>query len=345
MSLTEEILQNISEYNMAPFDAEINVIEAQMEACVRDIQIASECEKLGIVMEGAIIPSRDGENIFKYILFFIPRVVINLLLKLREWITGQHIPTGDEIKKLEAEEEKKAKAAEDDAMVEATRRAVIDIINGTVAQKVPTSTTRMGVNGGYAIVSNLNIPAVFQTFREFDKYFDDYTSIFERLDSRDNIATDDDVINFEKAISKITTNGISNVYFQKPIPTDGFVELARSIKGKDGKGELQGIMKNIESKMNSLIKKYHEMMENSKKISSYNLDFARQYFNMIKTSHAMFISFSEKVITETNAAIIAISELRPTSEKVMKRYQQSKEIDYEHIEKILKEKGVIANGN
>ena len=341
MSLTEEILQNISEYNMAPFDAEINVIEAQMEACVRDIQIATECEKLGIVMEGAIIPSRDGENIFKYILFFIPRVVINLLLKLREWITGQHIPTGDEIKKQEAEEEKKAKAAEDDAMVEATRRAVIDIINGTVAQKVPTSTTRMGVNGGYAIVSNLNIPAVFQTFREFDKYFNDYTSIFERLDSIDNIATDDDVINFEKTISEITTNGISNVYLQKPIPTDGFVELARSIQGKDGDAELKGITKNIESKMNSLIKKYHEMVANNEKVSSYNLDFARQYFNMIKTSHAIFMSFSKKVITESNAAIIAISELKPTSEKVMKRYQQSKDIDYEHVKKILKEKGVI----
>lgn len=93
MTLTEEILQNISEYNMASFDAEANVIKAHMEACMRDIQIASECENAGIIMEsddwdGHIIPKRNDENIIKYIFLFIPRIIINICKKIHAWWVG-----------------------------------------------------------------------------------------------------------------------------------------------------------------------------------------------------------------------------------------------------------------
>lgn len=92
--LTNEILSDITAFEMASIDAEGSVIRAHMEATMRDIQIHMECQQAGIVMEsddwdGEIVPKRNDENIFIYIFLFIPRLIRNLFRKIKAWWTDK----------------------------------------------------------------------------------------------------------------------------------------------------------------------------------------------------------------------------------------------------------------
>lgn len=91
-NLTNEILENISDYEMEKYISEENLIRAHMDAIMKEYIIYTECEHAGIVMESGdeddeltIIPKRNGENIFKYIFLFIPRLIINIFKKIKAW--------------------------------------------------------------------------------------------------------------------------------------------------------------------------------------------------------------------------------------------------------------------
>ena len=91
-NLTNEILENISDYEIEKYISEENLIRAHMDAIMKEYIIYTECEHAGIVMESGdedneltIIPKRNGENIFKYIFLFIPRLIINIFKKIKAW--------------------------------------------------------------------------------------------------------------------------------------------------------------------------------------------------------------------------------------------------------------------
>jgi hypothetical protein len=343
MTLTDEILENISNYNMASFDAEANVIKAHMEACMRDIQIASECENAGIIMESDIIPERNGENIFKYILFFLPRLVINLMRKLREWITGEHIETEAEAAARAEKEVQAALESGDLHLLDVAREKVASKINKKVLAKFPNATMRVTIikgskdsPGAYDYTSRMNIPKIEETFSIYRRYYEQYTQVFAKLDSETDISVDESITSFEKDLSYVVNIGISNVF----LPYDtafsreelkGLIERLR--KG----GDIFIMTKEIEELMNALIKKYHEMDKNTK-ISNSNMRFATQYMGSIKIAHARFTDFSTRIYDEIMAMESMMKLIAPTSKEIFDELKNLKENDRD-MGKILKERG------
>jgi hypothetical protein len=324
MTLTEEILGNISAYRMESIDAEIDTLEAHMEACLRDAQVRKECEDLGIVMEGDILPERGDENIVKYILLFIPRLVINILRKLREWITGEHIPTAEELKKQQEEEKKKAAEEADAETLLSARKMVADQINASKS-KVYTSSNGylVGTGDGYTYKWAVNITQTKQLYEAYEKYFAEYLEVFNKLFDKNDVDVDEELTNFEKELAiMVSTNNTDGVFSPSPSYTlvdNGSIDSI--INGKNNVLDQMG--KHIESMMNQLIKTYHDM-DQDKKVSNSNMRFAANYMSSIKVIYAKFSAFNSRLGTEIAAAQYALKNIKPVSKAMFDKIAESK---------------------
>lgn len=313
MTLTEEILDNISAYRMESIDAEANVIKAHMEACLRDIQVQKECEDIGIVMEGDIIPERNDENIIKYILLFIPRLVMNLLRKLREWITGEHVPTSEELKKQQDEELKKAAEKADAEVLLEARNEIANKINELKAQKFTGSNGYLiGTSEGYTYKWSVNITNSGELYQAYEKYFAEYLEVFNRLFDKHAVDVDEKLTNFEKELAiMVNSNNAEGVFASSPSYTlvdNGAIDSI--INGKNN--VYDKMAKNIESMMDKLIKTYHDMDRNGK-VSDSNMRFAANYISSIKVVYAKFSAFNTRLGTEIAAAQDALKNIKPVS--------------------------------
>lgn len=194
MTLTEEILQNISEYKMAPFDAEADVIKAHMEACMRDIQIASECENAGIIMEsddwdGNIVPKRNDENIIKYIFLFIPRIIINICKKIHAWWVG-----------LKQKYLEKAEAKYDEALFKDVSDEMLRFCAEINSHLAGGNVTYTGSH--FVYMSRIkDIDGVGKYYKEFEKRFEDYKKTVISISEMPD----------EKQIKKMLTSAMGSV--------------------------------------------------------------------------------------------------------------------------------------
>ena len=308
MSLTDEILKQINDYNMESFDAEINVIKAHMEACMRDITIEKECAKCGIIMEGDIIPQRDGEHILKYILLFLPRLIINILRKFSRWLSGNpEIMTTEELKELSRKREAEIIKARKDVLIDQFRAAVVKAANQDIKKGYPNALCSVFVNkdGVYGCKIGFHLDKVSGRYSDFVNYFDKYVNVFERLNQSEDLVIDDehnqDIIDFEKELSIISTSDnvsdITDEYYSETVD----IKYAKFFKKDCEDGAIASCQKKIDYLMNQLIDMYHNMDKNQS-ISQSNLRFATRYFESIK---AVFNSF-EKFHTSFKTTFEAI---------------------------------------
>ena len=353
MTLTEEILDNISAYKMEFFDAEENVILAHMEATFRDIQIQMECKKCGIVMEGDIIPERDGENIFKYILLFIPRLIINLMRKLREWITGVKEPDPKEIARKT--EEAAAKALED-GYLDHFINWTLSTANQIVHKNHPTTTGKIicdrtkGYEWKYEW--KLIFDNVVNKYMTYCGFFKEYAEMFNKLADKKEIIYDDETANFESELA-LAFNGVEKA----PVVRTGSIETINAEKatkyyGALGSGGLDDLFTEIANGMRELNKKYAEMTENRKKIAESNMAFATNWIGQIRRVYSMFVQFDMNSREEIGAAYDAFQSISLVIDSYMmerkKRYiddekmnEKDAETATENLRNKFKAKGVI----
>lgn len=326
MTLTEEILDNISAYKMETIDAEANVIKAHMEACLRDIRIHEECEELGIVMEGDILPERNGENIFKYLLFFLPRLIINILRKIKEWITGEHIPTPEELKKQQEKEEAETIAKGKADILKKAREVVVKNVNTKLSVKYPSVVcVAKTLNDGYSCMWNIDMEAAKKIYSDYIEYFTKYLDVFTRLNQKSDLAVDGDMIEFDKELARIVNvGGVEGVFSNGPNIEVSLNDVIENRKLWAPNGELNNMGKTIEGLMNNLISLYHEM-DQSSKVSASNMRFANRYYNSIERVYALFSSFNTRLGQSISAAGFAYEEIMSQSKSVFEKMKNDKD--------------------
>ena len=303
MTLTEEILQNISEYKMAPFDAEANVIKAHMEACMRDIQIASECENAGIIMEsddwdGRIVPKRNDENIIKYIFLFIPRIIINICKKIHAWWVG-----------LKQKYIDKAEAEMDEELFKDVSGEMLRFCGEINKHLAGGNVTYTG--SGFVYMSRIkDINGVDATYKMFESRFEDYkktvVSITEMSD--------------EKQIEKMLTSAMESVI---PISEDlvsSNYEYPTLISGvRDNLVALYKVIKeattNIENAMKDIEDQYKKASENCSRLDdAIGMTTLERYMKNVEQVEKSFYRFSfitTKDMEEIVFAANIISERLP----------------------------------
>ena len=299
MSLTDTILEQIDAYDMERFDAEANVIRAHMEASLRDIKISEECERIGIIMEGDVVPKRDGENIFKYILLFLPRLVINILRKISRWITGNpEIRTTEELKELAKKKEEEFIKNHKESIIRNCREGVVRGVNYKLHQQHPSAICVAYVtdDGEYGCKWNIeSIEGVAKVYQDYIEYFTKYIEVFERLNQKKDLIIDDehnqDIIDFDKELNNLmNSNGAMEKLVRKEPTVLIDMETARQATKSCKTGGFAKCWKNVEDQMDKLIELYHEM-DQSSKISQSNLRFATRYYNSIERVFSTFTKF------------------------------------------------------
>lgn len=321
MSLTDEILCQISAYETEQFDAEANVIKAHMEACLRDIRISEECERAGIIMEGDIIPKRDGENIFKYILLFLPRLIINILRKIASWISGKSIPTTEELKRVEKAEEAKSLKKKSDFILEKARGYVAQNVTQQVAAKYPKAIFSVTVDrGGYKCMWNLSLEEVKPIYQKYQECFEKYLDVFERLNQKHDLIIDakhnQDMIEFDRDLGRIVNSppDTGGAFANGPVIVANQETTDMFLTALDENHILGAMRKNIENTMNKLISLYHEM-DQSTKVSPSNMRFATKYYSSIERVFAMFTDFNVQLGNEIAAYDFAIGAIKAVSKE------------------------------
>ena len=340
--LTTEILDDISDYNMSCIDAEINVTEAYIDAMLRDMRIQQECVESGIIMEGDIIPERDGENIIKYIFLFIPRLIINLLRKLKEWITGEHIPSEKELKEIQKKEHEEMIKKGKESLLKTAREKVVMVINEHRCSKYPTTTGMLiARDDGYVYMWNINRKNAEEAFTMFDLYFQKYEEVFSKLFSLKNMKVDDDLIEFEKSVAAIVNNGTGDVIVRSQIPLN-IKDLKELMDSWEKGGDLNKTIKKIEERMSNLVKKYHEINNHRRWISDANFTLVQQQYSSIQRIYAIFAKLNTDFGQEIAAATMSFKEIIPTSKKVFDKYKDMSDEALGSYQDILKEKEFVS---
>jgi hypothetical protein len=300
MTLTEEILQNISEYKMAPFDAEANVIKAHMEACMRDIQIASECENAGIIMEsddwdGRIVPKRNDENIIKYIFLFIPRIIINICKKIHAWWVG-----------LKQKYIDKAEAEMDEELFKDVSGEMLRFCSEINKHLVGGNVTYTG--SGFVYMSRIkDINGVDATYKMFESRFEDYkktvVSITEMSDEEQILK----MVSAAAEASVPTSEDLVSSNYEYPTLIssfkDNYIALDKAIK--ESTKNIQNAMMDIETSYKKMLAKHMSIGDAIgmttleryiKNIEKVENTFNR--FSVITTKDIEEIVFASNIISE-----------------------------------------------
>jgi hypothetical protein len=323
MTLTEEILQNISEYKMAPFDAEADVIKAHMEACMRDIHIASECEAAGIIMEsddwdGNIVPKRNGENIIKYIFLFIPRIIINICKKIHAWWVG-----------LKQKYLEKAEAKYDEALFKDVSGEMLRFCAEINAHLAGGNVTYTG--SGFVYMSRIkDINGVAAYYEEFEKRFEDYKKTVVSISE----ITDEEQIkkmltSAKESAVPISEDLVSSNY-EYPIPINGVKDNLVALDDV-----IKAATKNIENAMMDIEAQYKKASENCSRlddaIGMATLERYMKNVDQVEKNFHRFSVITTKDMEEIVSAAYIISERVPVwrEELLNKRPTPTKRKDLE----------------
>lgn len=280
MTLTEEILQNISDFKMAPFDAEANVISAHMEACLRDIQIVSECEAAGIIMEsddwnGEIIPKRNDENIIKYIFLFLPRLIINICKKIHAWWTD-----------LKQKNIDKTKAELDESMFnDLSGKAAI--LCAEVNKRINGNVVYEG--SGFVYMSRIkNVNSIRDNYEMFQSRFDKYKDV---LISISEMSNGDQAVNMLNVAMESTAPIASDLVTEDwsyPVLingfTNGFAALNKFVN--EAISNIQNSMLDIESRYKIMLGKHMSVG------NGLNMSILERYMKYVETVEDTFNRFS-----------------------------------------------------
>lgn len=300
-NLTEEILQNITYYEMESLEAESNVIKAHMEACLRDIQICEECEKAGIIMEsdewdGNIIPKRNDENILKYIFFFIPRIIINFCKKIKAWWQQRKQLVKDKIVS-EMDEESFKIIARDAGIICST-------INSTIKGGGHLEYT----GSGFVYMSRIkNVGSVLETYSMFEsrfvKYRDSVKAFIEKTEGGIKI-NPDDTENYLKAELESGSPYIDDLCYtghESPITDRGFIEGYPKIKANVIKLSTNTIraMQDVEN--------MYKIVLAQPRMSNANKTLAQRYMRVVDKVYDVFVRFENIVQDDFDNAYIAFT--------------------------------------
>lgn len=280
MTLTDEILDNISAYNMESIDAESNVIKAHMEATMRDIRIATECDSAGIIMEssdwdGNIIPKRDGENILKYIFLFIPRIIINICRKIHAWWTGLKQKNIDKALAEGDEEIFKDLAAE--LMKFCTN--INQRINGKVSY----------TGNQFVYMSRIkDINAIDSTYGMFKQRFDTYKNTVVSISEMDDAKQAETmVVSAIEASAPVSEDLVSTDYIY-PVNVNGFLDTFRKMDKtvKEIIADIQRSMLDIENRYKVMLSKHVSVGD------AINMSTLERYMKNIEKVENVFNRFS-----------------------------------------------------
>ena len=295
MTLTDEILDKISDYEMEQISAEANVITSHMEACLRDIQICRECENAGIVMESnSILPKRgEDENIILYIFRFIPSLIINLMRKFMAWITGVKEPDTEAMEKLK-------KAAELRADGEKFIHGFCTTFNRMIKKTYPDTEGNISYLDG-KFIYNWRIKstgAVKNNLDRFSEFFDGYKAIFDKLleYGLEPFPSDSDLEEVEKI------EILSSVYIENDERiVSAFSDDASNFIGlEDAEEEVVNLKKDIDPVINKIKAQMLNIVDNYHKLDKTrvylifknpNMNLADKYRKSVDKLYAEFSRF------------------------------------------------------
>lgn len=307
--LTDEVLENISAFKMEGFIAEENIVNAHIDATLRDFQIQMECERAGIVMEStSVIPQRNDENIFKYILCFIPRLIINLIHKLIEWISGVKAPDPEQLAK-------DREIAEWDGFGFNFANKVCDTINNWL--RVGKYSKEFSRSLGYIsyvdkrYVFYWRITNISGLINKYDAYYNEYVKYneqFETLISDGALKASDNFVDFfrdsttklsdmigEKVISNAPTNIVGSDLFTKD-----FIKLKKDLEVRADA---------IKKLMNQVIKKWDKAYKHIPRLEDQKLYIANEFLNSSRRLYDEFYRMNEVLMAEMGAGNAAFSRL------------------------------------
>lgn len=342
--LTDEVLIQISEYRDESFIAEANVIRAHMEVCLRDIKIAEECEQAGIIMEGDIVPKRDGENIFKYILLFLPRLVINVLRKVASWLlSNPEIMTTEEYKKAQRKAEEEVIKQEKGNILSQARETVAARVNNHISVHYPGAKCSVSVMDGEYICSwNVKRDIILNLYMKYDEYFTKYLEVFERLNQKQDLKIDEnnnqDMIEFERELNTMlhSHDEMQNAFTNIPAFPITYDETVKFMKLWDE--SYNAVHANIERSMKKLIALYHDM-DQSTKVSPSNMRFATRYYNSIEQIFGMFTDFHTKIGKSVGALKYGYEDIPIQIKEVFEKIKNNKDEKLGNHGDILKQGG------
>lgn len=299
--LTEAILEYIAAYEMESIVAEGNVIKAHMEACMRSIQICSECEKAGIIMEsddwdGEIIPKRNDENILKYIFFFIPRIIINFCRKIKAWWEQRKQLAKDEI------------VAKTDAETLQVISRDAAIICADINSKIKGGGHLEYTGSGFVYMSRIKNPgSVADTYKMFESRFTNYResvkAFIEKTHGGIKI-NPDDTTNYllaELESGSILIDDLCNTNYETPISDAGFVEAYPKIHANVIKLSSNTIkaMQDVEDMYKVVLKK--------PLMSDANKTLAQRYMKLVDKVYDVFVRFENVVQEDLSNAYTAFT--------------------------------------
>lgn len=291
MTLTEEILDNISAYEMESFDAEANVIRAHMESTMRNIIIETECEKCGIISEGffdGVVPERGTENIFKYIFFFIPRLVINLFRKLKVFFS-----------------ERKAKSL-NEQVGEIFENGVTDYMTQSFLNKcnqinavVPNGAITFS-DGKFYYMSRIKVDlgSITDVYEDFKNTFSKYEEIFAGITEGEKVSkqVSEDIDAMVAAKARIELVELFSKQRETAIAEDNFVEGYLALTST-----INAAADEVIATMNRVLENYRRIM-NGKSFSTANKTLATKFSGYVESYYGEFLKFNGIVNVDLEAA-------------------------------------------
>lgn len=338
-NLTEEILEQIDAYKNEGFLMEENVVRAHMDATMKSIIIQEECENLGIFMEDdeiPIIPKRDeSEHILKYILLFIPRLIMNIISKLYQWLTDLLFPS------VKKERMEKAEAELQNQSIEKVNKVVNRVctnINTTIRANVNGNPCELSFDGGKYILSwrISTMENIIHRVEHFHKFFNAY------LETMINLAKPDG-FNIEDVLDKLNIAAdFINISDASVLPTPSAAVFLSDIpeRVKFFKEKIKPIADETKKCMTDL-QKVNAVIESSGTVPEVNIQYGRKIMGKIEIVYNQFAKLLSIVKSDITAGNIAYTMLGKSQEASLKQLKdEGLELD-ERDNKTLKERGVI----
>lgn len=291
MTLTDEILDNISAYLMESFDSEANVIRAHMESTMRNITIETECERCGIVTEGffdGVVPKRGTENIFKYIFFFIPRLVINLFRKLKAFFSGI---------KVKSLNDQVAETFEN-GVADRMKDSFINICN-QINAVIPNGALTFS-NGKFYYMSRIkvNLDSLSALYDDFKNTFSKYEEIFAGITEGEKVPkqVSEDIDAMVTAKARLELSELFSKQRETAISADNYVEGYSVLEST-----INTAADEVIGTMNRVLDKYQRIMA-GKNFSAANKTLATKFSGYVESYYGEFLKFNGIVNVDLKAA-------------------------------------------
>lgn len=275
--LYEEVLESIKAIDICVLDAEIDVTKSLIEEYTRHLSILNSVEAEGIILEGEWFTKQreEGENIFKTIFLFIPRLIVNLIDKIKLlWQKHKDKKEGKDINNIEVSQE----------MVNAERQKMIAERTGDPRVVV--------IGNSYGVLTKLNCGAEYfenaaKLYLLFDLRFREYAELL-------------DTSNIGKAMEDAIMNRITmedqQIFVNEPsfplTPTK-YLEYKNELIKTIGQVTFE-----VEAIMKRSIREYEERLKSLDTFSVKEKSIAEEFVKMMTKTYNDFQTFDLEVRTE-----------------------------------------------